>query len=282
MDNLDEYLFPETVEEAVELLGREENDTRIIAGGTSIGLDKNKSQSVDSLVDITRLGLDYIEENNEGLAIGATTPMSELENSELVASYAGGIISAAAGKVGTTPLRNMVTLGGNISRLRVWSDMPATLLASDARIKITGADGKKEFRAEEFFASHPGRLLDRTDLVTEIVIPSRWQSSAGSHLKFAKTDDSYATVSLGAVLKLSGDQVEEARLAVGSAAPLPVYCEEASSLLEGEKIEEDIVEEAARVSRENISTVDNLWGSASYKSILIERLTPRVLNGCLE
>ncbi len=282
MDNLDEYIFPESVEETVELLGRAEKNTRIIAGGTSIGLDKNKSQSVDSLVDITRLGLNYIEETDEGLAIGAATPVADIENSSAAADYAGGIISESAGKVGTTPLRNMVTIGGNISRLRVWSDMPLALLAGDALVKITGADGEKEFMAEEFFASHPGRFLDRTDLVTEILFPARLKSTAGNHIKFAKTDDSYATVSIGAVLSLEGERIEEARIAVSSASPLPVYCEEASSLLEGEELDDNLAEEAARISRKNISTADNLWGSASYKSILIERLLPRVLNGCLE
>ncbi|MGM0380795.1 MAG: FAD binding domain-containing protein [bacterium] len=282
MNNLEEYLYPESVEEAVELLGREDKNTRIIAGGTSIGLEKNESRSVDSLVDITKLELDYIEENKEGLAIGATTPVGTIEEDSAANELAGGIIASAAGKVGTTPLRNMITLGGNISRLRVWSDMPGVLLAADASVKVTGEDGDDEFSAEEFFSSHPGRLLDRTDVVTEVVFPPRMKEFTGDYLKFSKTDDSYATVSIAAALKTAGDKIEEARIAVTSASPLPVYCEEASTALAGEVYSEELAGKVAKICRENISTTDNLWGSASYKSILIERLVPRVLNGCLE
>ena len=114
-----EYVVPKSVEEAVSLLGP---DSRPIGGGTDL-----TEMMKDDLIEPTRLvslrripGLAYIKEDGSALAIGATTTLREIAESEVVNKrYAA--LAQAAQAVASPQIRNSSTLGGNLcQRPRCW------------------------------------------------------------------------------------------------------------------------------------------------------------------
>ena len=127
------FHYPKSVPEACSLL-REDEGAKIIAGGTALAL--TKLQKVHALVDISRLGLEYIKTETDGKHIGATTSAQTLATSVTLRQIAGGILSTAAAGIGSRPIRNQVTIGGNVVQLYPWSDLPAALIALDATVKI--------------------------------------------------------------------------------------------------------------------------------------------------
>jgi carbon-monoxide dehydrogenase medium subunit len=277
--NVKEFCYPETIEEAVEILTDEDMKSEIVAGSTDIS--KTKSKAIERLVDIKKMGLDYIKKESGDLVIGATTTAAEIAVSEEVASYADGLVAMIASKIGSTPLRNMITLGGNITRLRVWSDMPVALLALDARINTRGPAGENSYSAEEFFDKHPGQVLDAGELVTEVVFPADRSGYKSAYIKVNKTDDSFATATVAVNLEVVDGVCEDARIAVGAVGPRPSFCAEASEKVSGSNVDEEVFVEAGKIARESTVTTDNVWGAAGYKSILVERLIPRALNDCV-
>ncbi len=279
MKNVKEFCYPETIEDAVEILAAGDVRSAIVAGSTDIS--RTKSKAVERLVDIKKVGLDYIKKVKGDLVIGATTTMSKIVASEEAASYASGLVVAVASEIGSTPLRNMITMGGNITQLRVWSDMPVALLALDARINTRGPAGENSYSAEELFAKHPGQVLDNGELVTEVVFPAERSEFKSAYIKVNKTDDSFATATVAVNLEVVDGVCEDARISVGAVGPRPSFCADASEKVSGSNIDEDVFVEAGKIARESTVTTDNVWGAADYKSTLVERLIPRALNDCV-
>jgi xanthine dehydrogenase YagS FAD-binding subunit len=117
-----DYIDPLTLEEAVAALGRP--GAEIIAGGTDIlGVLKDEilPRYPSTLVDLRSIsGLDYIQESDGHLRIGAMTRLADIASHDTLASKYPALCRAAW-LVGSPQVRQMGTIGGNICQLpRCW------------------------------------------------------------------------------------------------------------------------------------------------------------------
>ena len=112
-DHIECFYQPTIVREALLLLRKVGKHGRIVAGATDIVTQADRSTRF--LVDITRLGLNYVRGNSRGCVIGATTTMAALEHSPVIRALAGGILAKAASTCGSIQNRNMATVGGNLA-----------------------------------------------------------------------------------------------------------------------------------------------------------------------
>ena len=114
------YVRPGSISEALQQL--EERGTRIHAGGTDLlGCLREGVLAPATVVSLRGIAaLRGIEENPEGLSIGALTPLSEVAASPLVRERFTALAEAAA-QVASPQLRNQGTLGGNVcQKPRCW------------------------------------------------------------------------------------------------------------------------------------------------------------------
>lgn len=274
MKNVKKFYYPETLEEALSLLRDESEKKMIIAGGSSVSLLNDPK--VEALVDITRMGLDFIKEEMGYLVIGATTNIQEIYQSEEAGKLADGMLKNAALNVASRPLRNAITMGGNIVHLKAWSDMPTILLTLDASVKLQG-EKEEIIPAIDFFREHPSKMVGHKSIVTQVLFPKTMEKSGGEYIKFSKTKGDYAIVTVGCYLEFEEGECSLARIAVGSASKLPGRCKEAEKQLEGKRVNESMLEKAAAICKDKVVTIGNIWGSAQYKSELIEALMRRAL-----
>ena len=122
-----DYYQMTTVAQVISLLTRHQEKAAILAGGSDIlarmkdRLEGPKLPLPQHLLDITGIKeLNYIKEQKNGLRIGATTVLSDIASSPVVAAKAS-LLSQAAGQVGVPQIRNVGTLGGNLcQRPRCW------------------------------------------------------------------------------------------------------------------------------------------------------------------
>ncbi len=84
MDMSTQYVAPESVNDAVQLLAKHGTKVVIVAGGTDIVPKINYYELAPEIIMyIGRLGLDYIRECNGTLIIGAGTSVAKIATSEL-------------------------------------------------------------------------------------------------------------------------------------------------------------------------------------------------------
>src|SRR5216684_5440346 len=99
------YFSPATLDEAVTLLAQE--GRTVIAGGTDLLVNPRYMVGVREVVDIRKLGLDYISVELGWLLIGAGATMRTVARYPQVQTLANGILARGAAVCGSPNIRNM-------------------------------------------------------------------------------------------------------------------------------------------------------------------------------
>lgn len=105
----------------------------IIAGGLWI---KKLGQSYETLIDLSDLGLNKIEELEDAVKVGSMTTLRDFESSPLIQNICGGIASTAVGEIMGVNFRNLATIGGSIFGRYPFSDVITSLLALDVTLEF--------------------------------------------------------------------------------------------------------------------------------------------------
>jgi len=121
MPNMELYQ-PVQVEDALAIADRFAERGWLVGGGQdTYGWLKDRAKSVDALIDLSAIeSLRGIRESGDAIEIGALTTITEVANSEVI-QQRFSVLSDAAGVVASPQIRNMGTLGGNVSQdVRCW------------------------------------------------------------------------------------------------------------------------------------------------------------------
>jgi CO/xanthine dehydrogenase FAD-binding subunit len=127
------------------------------------------------------------------------------------------------------------------------SDLAPALIALEAKVITT----RREIKAEDFFAAGPMKstILDPDEIVTEIQIPLPQPESSTSYLKFRlRQSIDFPIISLASFIKTDSKKVQEARLVLGAAAPVPLRMKEAEDFIRGKEINQETAEAAAAIA----------------------------------
>jgi carbon-monoxide dehydrogenase medium subunit len=269
---------PKTVEEAVALLLKRKGAAALLAGGTSLSL--RVPMAVDTLIDLSGLGLSGIEDRGDSTAILACTPVADVAEAKVFRNRFGGLLAAAASRVASTPLRNQITVGGNAIAVYPWSDLPGALLALNARFVIEGSN-PRILSADDFYAQHPRTQLGYGDIVTEIRVPKPVGRGNGSFVKVGRTRFDYAALTVSVACQFTGTTVNDCSVTVGSVRPLPMRVPQAEEEIRGRTpTREDIIRAAARASGA-ISPAQDYRYSQEYRRHLIKVWVKRCLHDVL-
>jgi len=170
----DEYLFPASVEEALEMLEAYGGEARVIAGGTDLVLQSQRGQCpAKAMVDITRIpGLDHIEEQDGLIYIGAQVTHAQVAASPLIRSRAG-VLAEACGSVGGPQIRNVGTLVGNVVNALPAADGAIALFALDAEAEVAEQAGR---RWTPIAALYAGVGLCTVDPCTALITQLRFRA----------------------------------------------------------------------------------------------------------
>jgi xanthine dehydrogenase YagS FAD-binding subunit len=108
---------PSSLDEAAKLLDTHGKKAWILAGGKdSFDWFKDRYKRPEAVIDISKIkGLTGISEKENHVSIGALTTLTEIEESALIGKHFP-ILAQAAGRVASPQIRNVGTLGGNVSQ----------------------------------------------------------------------------------------------------------------------------------------------------------------------
>jgi carbon-monoxide dehydrogenase medium subunit len=213
---------PETVDEAIRLLG-EDADAKVIAGGHSLlPAMKLRLTAPTALVDLGRIaGLDGIEREGDRLTIGALATHAAVAASETVRS-ACPVLAETAALIGDRQVRNRGTIGGSLAHADPGADYPTVVTALEATIVVVGPEGEREVPAGGFFSGVFETALRPGELVTTVLVPATPSGTGAAYLKHPHPASGYAVVSAAAVVALEGGTCSRARLVIGGATGTPL------------------------------------------------------------
>ena len=281
------YLVPQTLDEAVSLFESHGDSAIYVAGGTDVVVKTKQGKiAPDYLISLKHLsGWDRVQINpdtNE-LVIGALVTHRTLENSALIRQQYP-IIHDAVQHIGSTQIRNVATIGGNIVNAVPSADGAIPLIALDGVAKIYGPNGKRAVDLIHFFEGPGQTVLNAGEILTEIVIPPQTSHTGGAYQKFGRRAAmELPLIGVGIVLTLDPDTVicQKARICLGVAAPTPLRTLNAERFLIGKVLNENILFEAGKIAAEESRVRDSIRGQAWYRREMVSVFVRRMGMLCL-
>ena len=275
MVQISRVLLPETLEQALAWLADPGLNALPLAGGTGIALAG--ARRAETLVDVTRLALDGVEDTGDAVVLGATLRVQQLHELDAVRGIAGGVLNAAAGHVGSRLIRNAATVAGALVHVGPWSDLPVAFLVVDAEVAIAGPS-PRTIGVAELLERHPTKVLRPGELIVSVRVPRIPGPSGGAFHKLARTAVDDALVSVAARVDLGPDGACAAvRVALGAARPVPLRIPAAEQILAGREPSAERIAEAARAARDAVEPRKDRRASQGYREEMIEVLVRRVL-----
>ena len=257
------YHKPTTLVEASALLA--EDGRTIIAGGTDLLVNPRYMVGVREVVDIRKLGLNYIRAENGWLHIGAGATMRTVAQQVTLQRLANGILARGAAVCGSPNIRNMATLVGNIASALPSADTPPALLALNAEVVLIGTNGERVVPLDNFFVG-PAQSVRERELISELRIPlADCDDLRGGFYKIGRTAEDISMVNAAATLKIQGGTITRARLVLGAVAPVPLRVTRAEEALAGQLATEETFQRAAELVRDEVRPITDHRATAAYR-----------------
>jgi CO/xanthine dehydrogenase FAD-binding subunit len=256
------YHSPTTLAEAVALLAEEGRTA--IAGGTDLLVNPRYMVGVREVVDIRKLGLDYISLKENWLHIGAGATMRTVARHPRIQALANGILARGAAVCGSPNIRNMATLAGNVASALPSADTPPALIALNAQVVLTGINGERVVPLDTFFVG-PAKSVRGRDLLRELRIPLNVEEMRGGFYKIGRTAEDISMVNAATTLLIRDGIIQAARLVMGAVAPIPLRVVQAEQALIGQPANEDTLQRAAEIVREEVRPISDHRASADYR-----------------
>jgi carbon-monoxide dehydrogenase medium subunit len=278
-----EYHAPSSVEEALEVLERYEDEAKVLAGGQSlIPLMKLRFASPRALVDINRIeGLDSIQEESGFLSIGALVRHKDCERSEALRGRYG-VLGDAAPQISDPIVRNRGTVVGSLAHADPQGDWGSVLLAAGARLEVASSGGTRTIPLGELFQGPFTTSLQPNEVATAVQVPDPGPRAGGTYLKLERKIGDFATVGVAVHLSLDNGTVGRAGIALTGVGPSNLRAEAAEESLAGAELNDDTIQEAARLAAEAAQPRSDHRGSADYKRGVVRVFTERGLRKAAE
>jgi xanthine dehydrogenase FAD-binding subunit len=259
--------IPATLEELWNIL-EEQPDAVIVAGGTDVFVKLRAGTiSPASLVCLEKLKeLRGIRDEGGSIRIGASTTHTELLSNEIITASIP-LLARAVHLLGSPPIRNMATLGGNICTASPAGDTLPPLYTLDAEVALRSRHEKRSIPIDRFILG-PGKTALRKGEIIEGVTVLKPAKQTIDH--FEKVGQrkamSISIASLAALVYVgSGDLIEEISLAWGSVGPTVVRSKEIEEALIGHALTLDSLMDVFPMVADAISPISDVRAGADYR-----------------
>jgi carbon-monoxide dehydrogenase medium subunit len=230
------------------------------------------------LVDIQGLGgMDEIRLTPEGLRVGARVRWCQIEEDKRLAT-AHPLFQSMIDHVAHYQIRNRGTVGGSLAHADPSAEMPGVARVCDGDIVAMGSAGPRVIKAADFFVAALETALQPDEIITEIHFPPWPRGRRWAFHEFARRKGDFAIAGVAVFFDLDdGRRIVDAHVGVIGAAETPVRLGAVEQLLNGQRLEEELIGRAARLAAESVDPGSDIHAAADYRKALVGTLTARAL-----
>ncbi|MCS7067603.1 MAG: xanthine dehydrogenase family protein subunit M [Meiothermus sp.] len=265
------YKKATSVAEAIQLL-QQHPEAKLLAGGHSlIPAMKLRLAAPPALIDISKVAeLRGVRREGDTLVVGAMTTYRELETSDLLKAHCP-LIPQAVYHIGDPMVRAKGTIGGSLAHADPAADLPASMLALGAKMKIQGPSGARVVEADQFFTGMFSTALQEGEILTEIHLPIR----PGARMAYAKfPHPASRSAVVGVAVVVDGTEVRAAVTGAGEHAMRLTKLEQA---LAGKPLTTENISAACQGLLAPDHLNHDLVASREYRAHLVDVMAKRAL-----
>jgi carbon-monoxide dehydrogenase medium subunit len=213
-----------------------------------------------------------------GLTLGAAVPCYKIYGNQAVSSAYPGLIDAAS-LIGGTQIQGRASLGGNLCNATPSGDSIPVMIALGATANVSGPNGNRQIALEDFCTGVRQNAMESDEILVSLHFPAPVANSGANYLRFIPRNEmDIAVAGAGVSVVLDNGNIKEARVALASVAPTPLFVKEAGEAIIGKPANEDTVKIASGIARDAARPITDMRGTIEFRQHLCEVLTRRALN----
>jgi len=269
-----ELVAPGNLQSVLALMAREPDTWTPIAGGTDLmvlyaagRLSSRKFVSIWNLAELR--GIQVLPGE---IRIGAGCTYTDLRQNDFVAREFP-VLTTAAAWTGGIANQNRGTIGGNIVNASPAADSSPALLVYEATLCLVSARGERELPYLQFHQGYKKHALAPGELIRSISLPRQYSTYFPFARKVgARKAQAIAKVGIAALGKVERGRIRDARIALGSVAPVPLRLTETERLLVGAELDRKLAAVAAQSVARQIMPIDDIRSTAQYRAAVAANL----------
>src|ERR1041384_5592131 len=269
-----ELLLPATLNEALDVLARDNGTWKPFAGGTDLMVlleaGKLPHKNYVNLWNLKELR--GIEVTNDQVVLGALTTYTELQNHPVLRTEFP-MLCEAARETGGIAIQNRGTLGGNIVNASPAADSPPALLVYDAELELVSTRGPRLLPYAQFHTGYKQMNIGPDELLARIRLPRTTGDLKTYYLKVVtRKAQAISKVCFAAGARVNDGRIADIRIALGSVAPTVVRCTRTEESLREQKIDEATIKAARTALLKEITPIDDMRSTAAYRQSVAANL----------
>jgi CO/xanthine dehydrogenase FAD-binding subunit len=277
---------PKSLDEALSHRAEYGKDALPIAGGQSLlVMLRNKLIDPKVLLDLETLGeLRGQQRHGQGVAIGAMTTFYDLLSSAELRSTLP-ILAQAASKVGSTAIRNLGTIGGNLCHNEPGADLPPALLALNASVELRSRKGARIVPLTDFFRGYFETAVAPDEILCRVEVPALPQGARSTYIKHSISAEDLAIAGVAVVVvpdEHKAGSVRELRIGLGGVAPVPFRASKAEAAVNGTVLNDEAIRAAAEIAAKEADPMGDPHGSADYRRKMVKVLVRRAIAAAMQ
>jgi len=213
----------------------------LVAGGTDIVMRARRLNPGEvTVIDLSRASfLKESSRTSEGLRVGAGLTMSELAGPGPVRESAS-VLAMAATRVGSTQIRNLATIGGNVASAAQCADTIPALIALGAEAELVcGSGTTRRVAVAELVLGIGKTAIESDEAIVAFLVPKLRLGLAGGFGKIgSRKAVTIAKINGAGLFRFEGGRVKEAHLAFGSLGERAFEAAKVARALEGMAVAE--------------------------------------------
>ncbi len=270
-----EYIAPESLEQAVEVLVQYGDESKILAGGQSLMPLLNMRLITPSVVmDINGLDeLSYIRQEGEHLHIGALTRQYRLERDARIRQTVP-VLAAATRLIGHSPIRYAGTIGGSLAHADPAAELPAVMCALEVELCVVGPSGARRIQAVDFFRGALDVDIRPDELLTEVRIPIRQNVMWGVQ-EYTRRAGDFALAGAIVLAEMEADRWTNGRVVLFGVEDRPLRVPRAEAVLTQQVLSDSQASAVAAAAVAELDCHADLYASAGYRKQLARVMVKR-------
>ena len=269
------YFAPTTITELKKTI-KDYPNSNFLSGGTDLSLIVTKNRKdIDNIISLNSINeLNFIEEKNEHIVVGAATSLREFEL--FIKKYYPDF-AAILNRYGSVQIRNVATIAGNIATASPIGDTLPLLLSLDAKVVLQSLNKKTILPLKNFFISYRKTKLKKRQFIHSIIIPILKKNIFKAYKISKRIDDDISSVCASFNLEIKNKKIKNIKIAYGGMASIPKRAINCEKILINTNISKENIEKAKKILEKDFKPISDMRASKNYRMEIAKNLLMKCL-----
>ena len=247
---------------------------KFVTGGTDIALEvTKKNNNINSLIYLgNNKDLNYIKIKENYINIGSATPINKII--PILKKYYPSFADMFD-RYGSTQIRNVASIGGNLGSASPIGDSLPALLALNAKL-ILQSKNQRLLDIKDFFKAYRKTALKNKEFIKEIRIPILKSHIFKCYKISKRIDDDISSLFVAYLMKLKNNIIKDINIAYGGMDSIPNFAFKTQKYLIGKEFNLKNIDKSKQMIEKDFTPLTDVRASSTYRKLVSKNLMDRL------